>query len=396
MHRYLRFFIILSAMLGGRSLGAAVQSGMADTMALSVGVDVSIVDSLERRKAVADSVAFAHLPWWRQLLDSGFHIHDPRIDYPKFPRFLLKVYDWGDRTFNSYDSSYVVGTGKNWKIMNKNYNWAESYMLMFSPRSRDMLHIRSDIYNDVGVYLSFMAVSVGYTAKINSLLGSGDKNRRNLNFNFTCSRFSANFDYTSTQGNTHITHFGDYRRGQDFSYKFNDISHKSSTGELYYFFNYSRYSQAAAYHYSKYQLKSSGSAVLGFAFNHQRISMDFSSLPGDMKEALPTLADEYRFRYTDYGVLAGYVHNWVLYPRRWLMNITAIPSVGYRHSYSDSSEGRKNMVSSNLRARFSVVYNHRALFASLTGRFDAHLYFNSRYTFFNSIESLSLIVGARF
>ncbi len=124
--------------------------------------------------------------------------------------------------------------------------------------------------------------------------------------------------------------------------------------------------------------------------------MDFSSLPEDMKEYLPSLDNYYRFRFTDYALIAGYGHNWVLHPRRWLVNLTLLPSIGYRNSYSDSSEGRKQMLAANMRMRFAVVYNHKALFASLNGRVDGNLYFNSRYTFFNATESLSLIVGCRF
>ena len=47
--------------------------------------------------------------WIKQIINNGFHIHDPAICYPKFPRFCLEVYNWGDRTFNSYDNNYVVG-----------------------------------------------------------------------------------------------------------------------------------------------------------------------------------------------------------------------------------------------------------------------------------------------
>ena len=124
--------------------------------------------------------------------------------------------------------------------------------------------------------------------------------------------------------------------------------------------------------------------------------MDFSDLPDDLKKHLPSLESVYKFRYTDYCVLAGYAYNWAIRPRRWLANITAIPSLGYRHSYSDSSEGKKRMFATNLRFRFSIVYNHKAFFAALMGRMDANLYFNSQYTFFNATESISLIAGARF
>ena len=127
--------------------------------------DIGTIDSLELRahrlidtikttfdgNARIDSARFAEMPWYKQLYETGFRIHDPAINYPRFMRFALKVYDWGDHTFNSYNSDYVVGTGKNWKARIDSYNWMESYMMLFSINSRDMLHIRSNVYDDLGI-----------------------------------------------------------------------------------------------------------------------------------------------------------------------------------------------------------------------------------------------------
>lgn len=391
--RYLQIFVILSLLF----LLPPIR-GAADAPCDSISCADSIIPDVFEKQATDiyhDSAAFNRLPWYKQVVVSGFRIHDPQIRYPAFPRFVLKVYDWGDRTFNSYDPRYVVATGKNWKAMLKSANWMESYMMLFSMHSRDMLHIRSNIYSDIGIHLSFMALSLGYTFNVNNW-GKQHSSRSNFNFNFTCSRFAANIDILSTEGGTHITHFGKYHINRELNYPFNDISHKALSGELYYFFNHRKYSQAAAYCFSKYQLKSAGSAILGLAFNNQRIRMDFSSLPQEMKDFLPSLENLYRFRFADYAVLGGYAHNWAIRPARWLANITMIPSVGFRHSYSDSSAGNKNMLAANIRFRFSVVYNHRAFFSSLTGRVGSDLFFNSKYTFFNSTASLSLIFGVRF
>ena len=76
-----------------------------------------------------DSIGQKQKNWVGQLFDNGFRLNDPSVNYPAFPRFCLKVYNWGDRTFNSYDPAYVVSTGKNWKAISKTYNWAESYLL---------------------------------------------------------------------------------------------------------------------------------------------------------------------------------------------------------------------------------------------------------------------------
>lgn len=374
----------------------AVLIGRGENMVLNDTVSESVLDgvALHDSVRVASDSAFMSLPWYSQLVDNGFRIHDPRIKYPKFPRFLLKVYDWGDKTFNSYDTDYVVGAHKNWKVMLKNYNWMTSYMMFF--QKDHTLHMRSDIYNDVGAYICFMAVSLGYTAKVDNLIGHGRKTRENFNISFTSSLFSASFNRWTTKGDMKITHLGNYNDGHSFTYGFDAVELKSISGEAYYFFNHKKYSQAAAYCFSKYQLKSAGSWMIGVAFNHQTLNMDFSALPQEMKDYLPSLDDSYRFRFNDYDVMGGYGHNWALVPRRWLLNLTVLPSIGYRYSYRDSSDGKRDLFSTNLRAMFSAVYNHKALFATLTARFDGHLYFNNNYTLFDSIESLSFVVGARF
>ena len=137
-------FVIISALVSGISFGNPVidvDSLRSETYKDIVDYDIAAGDSVDS-VAIADSVAFANLPWYKQLWSNGFRIHDPRINYPAFPRFVLKIYDWGDKTFNSYDKDYVVGTGKNWKLTLNSYNWMESYMMLFySSRLRDRLHI---------------------------------------------------------------------------------------------------------------------------------------------------------------------------------------------------------------------------------------------------------------
>ncbi|MCM1094217.1 MAG: DUF4421 domain-containing protein [Lachnospiraceae bacterium] len=330
--------------------------------------------------------------WFKQLIENGFRINDPGVNYPKFPRFLLKIYNWGDKTFNSYDKEYVVGTGKNWKLTGKNYNWLESYALFFT--SHTDIRMNSDPYSDIGAHIGFMAVNVGYTFKADELFGKPKNTRSHYEYGFTCSRLAANVTYTKTSGGVKISKFGDYDLPHSFS--FNGVRQKTFSLDAYYFFNNKKYSQAAAYCYSKYQLKSAGSMIAGFNYGTQNINLDFTKLPIEMMEWMPGDYTYYNFHYTEYNITLGYAYNWVLHPRRWLVNVTVLPSVGYKHSYEDSTDGKKDMFALAPRVMLGVVYNHRNLFASLNGRFDGHLHFGDGYTFFNSIESLSLNVGMRF
>lgn len=343
---------------------------------------------------VADSVAWSKKNWVSQLIENGFRVKQPGINYPKFPRFCLKVYEWGDRTFNTYDKSYVQGTGKNWKLLGKSANWANSYFMIFPHNTQ--LHMLSDLNADVGGYLCFMAVSVGYMFNVNEFLSHTKSKRRNFSFNFTCALFSGNISKSSNTGGVTIKRFGDYMDGKTISVPLENVSNNQFSFDLYYFFNHSKYSQAAAYSYSKYQLKSAGTWLAGVAFNNQSIGLDFESLPQEMMEFLPSLSKQYNFHYTDYNVLGGYAHNWVPRPRRWLINLTVLPSIGYKHSFEDATDGRRDMFSTNLRLMTSVVYNHRSLFASLIGRLDAYLYYTKNFTFLNSTEAFSINVGMRF
>ena len=333
--------------------------------------------------------------WIKQLFDNGFKINDKDVCYPKFPKFCLNVYNWGDRTFNSYDKNYVIGTGKNWKLQAKSYNWMETSTMLFPRHTSVNMH--SDLYSDAGFSLSFMAVSIGYMWNINRLF-THPTNRRTFNFDFTCSRFSLNYQSVSSTGGMTITRFGEYDGGHSIHHKFNDCSNNSKTFDAYWFFNHYRYSQGAAYSYSKYQLRNAGTPLVGFNFTEQRLRMNFSSLPEEMLEYSPLENNEYRSEYRSYCLMGGYSYNWVLKPRRWLINATGMAAIGYRkHFNTEGTRNTKTQVANNFKVNLAAVYNHKALFASFTVRATGFINYNSGdITHFNSILSFTAAVGMRF
>ena len=311
-------------------------------------------------ETAADSLgsnAKSQTRWISQLIDNRFHVHDTTIYYPAFPRFVLKVYNWGDRTFNYYDKNYVVGTGKNWKLQGKTYGWIETQTMLFPKNSLLSMHL--NFYSDAGAYISFMAVSVGYMWNMDRLFDRNTK-RHTFNFDFTCSRFSINYSSVSSEGGMILTRIGEYNDGKDIRYNFDDISIKTTNLDAYYFFNHRRYSHAAAYSFSKYQLRTAGTALIGLNLAEMDSRMDFSGLPDDMREALP---------------LANPV---------------------YKYTYESATDGHRNMLANNYKAWFGCVYNHRKLFAAAQLRSTGSLYFNSNFTHFSTFSALTLTVGMRF
>lgn len=344
----------------------------------------------------ADTLAPLPGNWFEQFVAADYQINDPRIKYPRFLNFCRKVYNWGNKTFNTYDPEYVTGTGKNWKASLKSYNWMQSYVYNFNLADRERVWLRSGISTDLGVSVNFMAVSLGYTFNVNKWFDKEHDKRNTFNFSFTTALFTA--ELTSTENNTHgrVVQLGKDETSQ-LARKVKltvPVNHSSLNFNAYYFFNHRHYSYAAAYCFSKYQKKSAGTWMLGFDYNRQKINMDFTSLPQDALAALPDLPVNAFYRYRAYNILGGYAHNFVV-KDKWLFNITALPAVGYRslpHKTSDHLE----MVSLAALMKGAITFNHRALFASVQLYFNGNFLFTTKYGFMNSTESLTAFVGFRF
>lgn len=348
----------------------------------------------------ADSLAPLSGNWVQQLWQTGFHINDPRIRYPRFANFCRKVYNWGNDTFNTFDSAYVTGTGKNWKLTLNSSTWAQGYGYLFDffedQGWADRVILRSNLNYDMGVHLSFMAVSIGYTWNINKLTGHNDQPRSTFNFAFNCARFSAELQMQDLEGNTYIERFGRYNDGHKVHVPIDDVHTKQLSVRAYYYFNHRKYAQAAVYAFSKYQKRSAGTWMLGAGYGRQRTVIDFGSLPADMLEAAPeNLPLRSVFNFHDFEILGGYGFNAVM-PHNWVFNITLLPSVGYRRSLNAGKRKFSEMVSTNVYGRAGLVYNHRAFFTNLAFQSRIGFVFDSRYSFVNLHHNLELTFGVRF
>ncbi len=363
------------------SVGARGEEFLADSLAVA---------------EVTDSLPPLHGNWIQQLYESKFRINDPRIDYPRFPRFCLKVYNWGDKTFNSYDPDYVQSTGKNWKFLVKTEAWNQSFHYVFDLFNNNNVDVMSKANVDLGVTLQFMAVGLTYTRAMDERIYGKKNQRRTFEFSFTCSRFSLEALSRRTEGGAYIERYGHYEDGHRLHMPFEGLETETTSLTGFYFFNHKRYSQSAAYAYSKYQLRSAGSWLGGLQWTHRRVIMDFSDIPDGMKEALPEFPLINSFNYNEYSLLGGYAYNWVM-NKHFLFNITVMPYVGYRKSELHSQHRqRRELVSANVLGRSSLTYNNGMLFMGLVAKFNGGFILNRHYSLFNSTQTGNFIIGIRF
>lgn len=328
--------------------------------------------------------------WWYLFKKGKLKMDDPNVKWPKFLGFCVKVYNWGDRVFSSTDHDYVVGTGKKWRARIINDNWANSYYMKINPQFNSIMS--TPLHVLVGASLQYMAVSYTYSVDMTHILTGSPISYKKQEFGFNCARFSADGYYYSSQG-CNIRTFGDYKG--HLREPFSGVDMTTFGLDAYYFFNGYKYSQGAAYNFSKYQKKSQGCWMAGLSYCNQNISFDFTDLPKKLEPYLKFEDLYYKFHYNDYNVLVGYGYNCVLSPH-WLYNITVIPGVGFNHCYEDSEDGSAKLLSISGRAMTSFTFNSGNWFAGLQGRIRGRWYQSKRISLFNAVETITLSGGIRF
>jgi len=332
---------------------------------------------------------------WKQVIfRRGWSINDTSIVYPPVLDFGFKAYRWINHALNYYDTAYVVNPGKKkkrFKIMLKNSNWLDFYSGHLSKWEMPV-QLNSDVTSLFGFHISGMGLSFSYMFNVRDLLAGKFIHNRRLQFSFTTSRIYVEGYYRKNDESTvNIHQVGKWMGSRDYS----GLKRESYGLDAYYIFNHTHYSQAAAYCFSKYQKRSAGSLLGGIYLSHQDVVMDMSKLDSDLKAYLPDEVTDYRFRYRDFGIMAGYGYSWVFH-HGWLFNITAVPSIGYRHSFPNSIEGKKSLLSTNLNGRMALVRTAGNFFYAITFSHEGHWYTSTNHSFYNSYNNLEITAGFRF
>lgn len=318
---------------------------------------------------------------------------DSIAKWGKFAKFCVDTYYWGDRFFNTYDTAYVQGTGKKFNIKLTSQSWIDSYRLNFEPESHiDML---SNVASNAGIHLTYLAVSIGYDMNINKFTNGYERSRKRVNFGFNCALFSAEFYIQNNDLTTKINHLETPEINLRPRIKFDGMKTDRWGFDVYYFFNNKRYSQAAAFSYSRLQLKSQGSWYLGISYCNQKYDFDFTVLPTEITDYLPADFADHRYLADThtYALKGGYAYNWVP-GNHWLVSVSESPIIGYRTGKVNSFE--KNCMSISNMLRCGAVYNLRNLFIGLQASLYTNFAKDQASTLIGNVFQTDFSIGYRF
>ncbi|MDE6008612.1 MAG: DUF4421 domain-containing protein [Muribaculaceae bacterium] len=312
----------------------------------------------------------------------------------KFPRFVVNTYHWGDGFFNGYNQEFVKPTGYKFNIKTKVDNWLDTYSFVLTDDVR--MHMVSEPCSSLGFWLTYMAVSVGYDINLSKYFTGNSNNRKRFDFQFNCSLFAAELYLISNDVGTTITRFGTGDDSYRVDIPFYGINTRTLTLDAYYFFNHKKYSHAAAFSFSREQVKSAGSLFAGFSYFDQRYSFDFSSLPYDMKQYLPaSWNSQYSVNAKNYGIKLGYGYNWVV-GRNWVLCLSEAPTIGVKRGFINVKSSEKWSFSLYNTLRMSAVWSNGRLFAGILGRVETALFYDKEHTLFSNMVDLEISAGYRF
>lgn len=320
---------------------------------------------------------------------------DSIAQWGKFPRFCVNTYRWGDRFFNSYDSTYVKGSGKRFNVKTKLDSWFDIYNFRFDNGYR--MEMMSRPSTTMGFYLTYMAVSLGYDMNISKYFNGGIQARKRFNLQFNCSLFAMEYYTTTNDIGTIIRRMGPPGEVKATDIDFHGINTSSWGIDLYYFFNHKHYSQAAAYYYSKIQVRSSGSLYAGLSFWGQKYNFDFWELMQSNNPQLPpSWGYFYQVRNKNYALKVGYGYNWVFH-RGWCVGASVAPTFGLRNGYINNPNKDDRSFALSNQMRVSLIYNYKTKwFFGLVGRWDMGLIYDKEHSLLASNLSLEASAGFRF
>ena len=330
----------------------------------------------------------------------------------KKDNIFKRTYRFLDRIFSPpRDTTYIE--------VQDFYNWCAEVQLtnrfeMYEIDNGDdfFLRVAPKVRTRIGPFFGWRFAFFGYNIDIKSLFNHDDID---LSGSIYSSAFGLDLFYRRVGGNYNIKRLimNDVNYSTDLrDLPFDGINVGMTRFNFYYVTNYKKYSHQAAFSQTNRQLKSAGSLLLGAAYAHNRITVDWDRLTNIINNTygthLPTNAVTGTQKNNEITLTAGYGYNWV-FSRNWLAAGELTGGIGALFHKADSQKPEsssdifKNInnwansyLAFNANARVAVLWNNGPWFCGAQGVMFYYQSGNGKVVNRNILGTTYVFVGYNF
>lgn len=331
---------------------------------------------------------------------------------PKKDNIFKRAYRFLDRIFSPpRDTTYIeIQDFYNWCAEVQLTNRFEMYEI--DNGSDFFLRVAPKIRTRVGPFFGWRFAFFGYNIDIKSIFNHDDID---LAGSIYSSAFGLDLFYRRVGGNYNIKRLimNDVNYSADLhDLPFDGINVGMTRINFYYVTNYKKYSHQAAFSQTNRQLKSAGSLLLGAAYAHNRITVDWDRLTNIINTIhgtnLPTNAVTGTQKNDEITLTAGYGYNWV-FSRNWLAAGELTGGIGALFHKADSQKPESssdifksinNFANSylafNANARIAILWNNGPWFSGVQGVFFYYQSGNGKVVNRNILGTTYVFLGFNF
>ncbi|MBO7230396.1 MAG: DUF4421 domain-containing protein [Bacteroidaceae bacterium] len=295
------------------------------------------------------------------------------------------------------DTTYVAPIKYNLTVMPQ-YTFGYEYYRFSTKNEEQSITISPTSNNKLGIYFGWRRLLVGYSFTFDNVQPEFD-----MELNLYASRGGIELFYRKRSDGFKIRNIKGFYENDlpltNYNTDLNGLEVSQVGANIFYVFNYKKFSFPATFRKSTSQLKSAGSLILGVSYNEQRFIFDHKKMDPNIERLMnPDL----RFKSVDYkdiSINCGYSYNWV-FARNFFAGMSVSPAIAYKNtSLMPSKSTSKEFISSinvDFISRLALGYNNGRYYAGAYLVSHTYSYNKTALSIHNGFGYVKIYAGFNF
>lgn len=318
-----------------------------------------------------------------------------QIPSDKKTNFFKRTISFIDKQLEQ-DTFYVSPNRFNLTVMPE-YSYGYEYYRFSTQDKMQSIAITPSSNNKIGLYFGWRWIFLGYSFALNNSQPEID-----MGLNLYTSRVGLELFYRKRSNGFKIHSLKGFYENDlpltNYDKDFDGLTTSQIGANLFYVFNYKRFSFPAAFSQSTNQRKSAGSFILGINYNEQLFMFDHTKIDRRIESLMLPELQFNKVNYMDFSINFGYSYNWV-FAKNFLANISSSPAIGYKITSLKSFVNGTEFTSSiniDLVSRLALVYNNARFYAGASLVSHTYSYTKPSLSILNGFGYIKVYAGFNF